>query len=327
MPCNVPSKRCFDLRIQRVDTRTASHLSCTRCRYDRRPLVLETLTLSCWGLDNSPILLLVHDAMAASHAEETDDLTIYVQSNGWPSGFIKALSKKPRPLESVILDQNLATELISDAREFLASGQWYADVGIPCKKRAILRAFVSFVLPRHFGGYPCGCRCAVCLTQSWRCWPPRSPWLFAARSTRVRKDVVLSGARRRSQAGRVHVDPVRSVAQRQLARREPPRSSGEFDHHARRCRRCLFRPRGSGDDKAFRGHLFWTLERHRWCRVAGRPSLRELLPGPGPPLASPATPPPLHSTASHRRRPTMGFSLITHHKLPDLANGSCSHAC
>eukprot|EP00035_Acanthoeca_spectabilis_P012932 m.235222 g.235222 ORF g.235222 m.235222 type:complete len:892 (+) comp15760_c0_seq2:2970-5645(+) len=106
--------------------------------YDRRPLVMESLTLSCWGLDNSPIQSLIDDAMAASHAEETDDLKIYVQSNGWPNGFVKALSKKPRPLDSVILDQNLAADLISDAREFLTSGDWYEEVGIPYRRGYLL---------------------------------------------------------------------------------------------------------------------------------------------------------------------------------------------
>jgi hypothetical protein len=68
---------------------------------------METLTLSCWGLDNTALVALVDDAVAASHAEETNELSIYVQSSGWPGGFVKALSKKPRPLDSVILDQNL----------------------------------------------------------------------------------------------------------------------------------------------------------------------------------------------------------------------------
>ena len=53
------------------------------------------------------------DQVAASHAEETDELAIYVQSSGWPGGFVKALSKKPRPLESVILDQNLGVLQVS----------------------------------------------------------------------------------------------------------------------------------------------------------------------------------------------------------------------
>ena len=50
----------------------------------------------------------------------------------------KALSKKPRTVDSVILDENLANELIADARDFLGASDWYAGVGIPYRRGYLL---------------------------------------------------------------------------------------------------------------------------------------------------------------------------------------------
>ena len=52
--------------------------------------------------------------------------------------FSQVLSKKPRALDSVVLDHDLSEDLIQDARQFLASGQWYADLGIPYRRGYLL---------------------------------------------------------------------------------------------------------------------------------------------------------------------------------------------
>jgi chaperone BCS1 len=56
----------------------------------------------------------------------------------WGGGWEKALSKKPRALNSVILDEDLATDLLADARDFLKSADWYQSVGIPYRRGYLL---------------------------------------------------------------------------------------------------------------------------------------------------------------------------------------------
>ena len=106
--------------------------------WDRKPVVLEALTLSAWGMDNRAIKELINDAISAKFEQQTDEVTIFTQCRGWPGGFEKAMSKKPRSLESVILDRNLANELLADARDFLKSSEWYTDVGIPYRRGYLL---------------------------------------------------------------------------------------------------------------------------------------------------------------------------------------------
>ena len=48
------------------------------------------------------------------------------------------LSKKPRTVDSVVLDHGLTKDLIEDARKFLDSGKWYSDLGIPYRRGYLL---------------------------------------------------------------------------------------------------------------------------------------------------------------------------------------------
>ena len=86
--------------------------------YNRVPMTMETLTLSTFGWNNNLLIDLFHCALSESHKEETGVMNIFVVSNSWLGGWEKALTKKPRPLESVVLDST-AMSVISDARDFL----------------------------------------------------------------------------------------------------------------------------------------------------------------------------------------------------------------
>jgi len=46
--------------------------------------------------------------------------------------------RKKRPLESVILDQGVKERIVDDVRDFLSSGKWYYDRGIPYRRGYLL---------------------------------------------------------------------------------------------------------------------------------------------------------------------------------------------
>merc|ERR1719364_102903 len=106
--------------------------------WERVPMQLETLTLSSFGSKVGPLQQLIDDALKWSFEEEQDELTVFVMNNMWGGSWEKALSKKPRAIDSVILDEDLAEGLLSDAREFLNSSAWYASVGIPYRRGYLL---------------------------------------------------------------------------------------------------------------------------------------------------------------------------------------------
>merc|ERR1719453_2166128 len=106
--------------------------------WERVPMEMETLTLFSWGSSTGPLKQLIDDALLASFQEEADELTVFVLADMWGSSWEKALSKKPRAIDSVILDADLAVSLLADARDFLSSSDWYASVGIPYRRGYLL---------------------------------------------------------------------------------------------------------------------------------------------------------------------------------------------
>lgn len=46
--------------------------------------------------------------------------------------------KKPRPIDSVILDTGITDKIINDIKEFIANVQWYSDRGIPYRRGYLL---------------------------------------------------------------------------------------------------------------------------------------------------------------------------------------------
>merc|ERR550519_40531 len=48
------------------------------------------------------------------------------------------MSKQPRSSESVILDQDLSSELLKDGKNFLDSSDWYKETGIPYRRGYLL---------------------------------------------------------------------------------------------------------------------------------------------------------------------------------------------
>ena len=106
--------------------------------WERVPTQMETLTLSSFGSRVSPLKHLVDDAVKAAYEDLQDELAVFVLTSHWGGAWEKALSKKPRTIESVILDEDLAEGLLADARDFLQASEWYAAVGIPYRRGYLL---------------------------------------------------------------------------------------------------------------------------------------------------------------------------------------------
>ncbi|TFK60239.1 P-loop containing nucleoside triphosphate hydrolase protein [Pluteus cervinus] len=69
-------------------------------------------------------------------ASQEHTISIYVSdsTNDWRY----VASRPKRPLKSIILDPGIKDLLVDDARDFLASKQWYADRGIPFRRGYLL---------------------------------------------------------------------------------------------------------------------------------------------------------------------------------------------
>lgn len=62
---------------------------------------------------------------------------IYEQHR-WGIGWTKIQSKKPRAMESVILDTGLKDKIIADIKKFQDSAQWYVEKGVPYRRGYLL---------------------------------------------------------------------------------------------------------------------------------------------------------------------------------------------
>jgi len=104
-----------------------------------KPFTPESLKLTTWGSDNTVLKALMSDAVvAASQQLREGTVNIYTLSSGWCSGWELALKKKARPKDSVILDMQDTDMMLDDARNFLQSGKWYVDMGIPYRRGYLL---------------------------------------------------------------------------------------------------------------------------------------------------------------------------------------------
>lgn len=100
-----------------------------------KPFTPESLKLTTWGSDNTVLKTLMSEAViAASQQLREGTVNIYTLSSGWCAGWELALKKKARPKDSVILDMQDTDMMLDDARNFLQSGQWYVDMGIPYRR-------------------------------------------------------------------------------------------------------------------------------------------------------------------------------------------------
>ena len=106
---------------------------------DRSVTKIEEILLSVFGRDPIVIKTLISDAVKRANAEQpTGRVRILIPNNAWSFGWSCVLSKRPRAIDSVILDKSISQRIVDDARMFLRSRDWYEEMGIPYRRGYLL---------------------------------------------------------------------------------------------------------------------------------------------------------------------------------------------
>jgi hypothetical protein len=82
------------------------------------------------------IASLIEEARLTAVAKDKSRTIVYVgdQYGNWH----RSTARSIRPLSSVILEEGVAEKLVNDAKEFVRSGKWYSDRGIPYRRGYLL---------------------------------------------------------------------------------------------------------------------------------------------------------------------------------------------
>jgi chaperone BCS1 len=70
--------------------------------------------------------------------EKDSSLTNIYQVHRWGIGWEKCQQKRPRTIESVVLDSDISSMIINDINKFLASAEWYINKGVPYRRGYLL---------------------------------------------------------------------------------------------------------------------------------------------------------------------------------------------
>lgn len=100
-------------------------------------LPFETVRMTMLGQDKRQAFLqILNEAKQAAEVRTRDKLILYTPfANEWrPFGS----ARRRRPLDSVVLEEGLAETILADIQEFLKSGKWYEDRGIPYRRGYML---------------------------------------------------------------------------------------------------------------------------------------------------------------------------------------------
>lgn len=85
--------------------------------WDRQPTEQEHIHIVTWGNDTTLIKEFIDMCVDHCMEKDTNKIGIY-ELHRWGLGWTKVQSKRPRPLESVILDKDNALKLLDDIKHF-----------------------------------------------------------------------------------------------------------------------------------------------------------------------------------------------------------------
>lgn len=105
--------------------------------WENTPTEPEELYVSTYGKDTTIIKAFIEECMHYCIDKDKDKIAIY-ELHRWFNGWTKVQKKKPRSLESVILDKNNTEMLCNDILKYQASQKWYTDRGIPYRRGYLL---------------------------------------------------------------------------------------------------------------------------------------------------------------------------------------------
>lgn len=96
----------------------------------------ETVTLTAITRNKRIIQDMIEEAKNLAVSEEEGKTVVYTSwGHEWrPFGY----PRRRRPLGSVILDKDVAKNLVDDVNDFLSTGKWYVDRGIPYRRGYLL---------------------------------------------------------------------------------------------------------------------------------------------------------------------------------------------
>ena len=95
-------------------------------------LPFETVTLTTLGRKRELFFKILEESRSMALKSQEGKTVMYTAKAGeWrPLGY----PKKKRPIDSVILKKGLSEKILMDAREFIASDDWYMNRGIPYRR-------------------------------------------------------------------------------------------------------------------------------------------------------------------------------------------------
>jgi len=79
--------------------------------WERIPITPQYIDITSWGTDNSSIKDFIQTAIDHCLAKDNEAIEIY-ELHPWGLGWNLAQSKKPRPIESVVLDSGLTEKIV-----------------------------------------------------------------------------------------------------------------------------------------------------------------------------------------------------------------------
>lgn len=101
------------------------------------PMEDERLTIITWGNDTTHIKDFIDACVVHNMKTDHNKIGIY-ELHQWGIGWTKVQSKKPRPLESVVLDSDISQMLMGDIDKFQNSAEWYLSKGVPYRRGFLL---------------------------------------------------------------------------------------------------------------------------------------------------------------------------------------------
>ncbi|RAL13480.1 BCS1 and AAA domain-containing protein [Aspergillus homomorphus CBS 101889] len=101
----------------------------------------ERLIISCFGRDTTLLKQLLADAQAAYVARDRNNTIIYRgQKTNGNTDWIRCMTRAPRALSTVVLEQTQKDAFVSDIKEYLhpRTRRWYSNRGIPYRRGYLL---------------------------------------------------------------------------------------------------------------------------------------------------------------------------------------------